>query len=109
MSAVSDDVRSTVRIHCRGKTLRAALELRQNYPAIPRETDWQAVYTVNISKKGCGFLHSQVLYPGEQFAMILWTGLRRTIEVAWCRRLDRNCFEVGSRFVDPLPASTAKE
>ncbi len=101
---VFDDIRSGVRICCRGHKKRAALELKQNYVTIPRKTEWQAVFTANISKKGCGILHSQPLYPGERFSLVLMTGLRRTIEIAWCRRLDKNCFEVGSRFVDAAEA-----
>ena len=38
-------------------------------PAFPRETGWQSVYTTNISKSGCGFFHSQLLYPGERFTL----------------------------------------
>jgi hypothetical protein len=97
---VIDEMRCSVRFYCRGKNHRAALEVRQNYPAVPRQNEWRAVYATNISKRGCGILHSEPLYPGERFGLVLLTGARRSIEVAWCRRVDKNCFEVGSRFVD---------
>jgi hypothetical protein len=107
--AVPDEIRGVVRVHCRGGNNRAAIQIRQNLPAFPRNTEWQAVYVTNISKKGCGFLYAQLMYPGERFTLILLTGVQRTIEVAWCRRIDRNCFEVGSRFAETEPVSPGKE
>ncbi len=108
-ATIVDDSRSGMRIHCRGNNNRAALEIRQNYPAIPRPHQWHAVYLSNVSTKGCGLFHGQVLYPGEVFNLVLLTGIRRTVEVAWCRRLDKHCYEVGARFADPSPALDAKE
>jgi hypothetical protein len=95
---VSDDVRSCIRIHCCGKSHRAAVELRQTLPAFPREAAWQSVYTTNISKNGCGFFHSQLLYPGERFTLVFLKGIQQVVEVAWCRRIDANCYAVGTRF-----------
>jgi hypothetical protein len=94
---IPDDVRSTVRIHCCGNN-RAALELRQTLPAIPRENAWNSIYMTNVSKNGCGFIHSQILYPSERFSVILLTGIKRFVEVVWCRRIDTYCYSVGSRF-----------
>ncbi len=108
-ATIVDDSRSGMRIHCRGNNNRAALEIRQNYPAIRRPLQWQAVYLANISKKGCGLLHSHVLYPGELFTLVLLTGIRRTVEITWCRRLDKHCYEVAHRFADPIPALDTKE
>jgi len=107
--AVSDDVRSCIRIHCCGKSHRAAMEVRQSLPGFPRETAWHSVYTTNISKKGCGFFHSELLYPGERFSLILLKGIQQAIEVAWCRRIDLNCFAVGSRFLASSPAPVTGE
>jgi hypothetical protein len=106
---VYDEVRSGARIYCRGIDNLAAIETRHHLPAFPRKAEWNAVYTTNISKKGCGFLHSEILYPGEQFALVLSPGIHRMIEIVWCRRIDKKCFEVGSRFVATLPTSAAKE
>lgn len=103
----SDDVRSSVRIHCCGKSHRAALELRQTLPAFPREATWQSVYTTNISKNGCGFFHSEILYPSERFSLILITGIQRHIEIVWCRRIDAHCFAVGSKFCTQPEAACA--
>ena len=91
-----DDVRRHRRMYCRGEKHRAALGLTQSLPALPRETAWHGVYTNDFSKQGCGFLHSAVLYPGERLRLVLLTGVERTIEVAWCRRLDKNCYAVGA-------------
>ncbi len=95
-----DDVRRHRRVHCRGENRRAALELRQSFPALPRETAWHSVYTSDFCRQGCGFLHSTILYPGERLRLILLTGVERAIEVAWCRRLDKNCYAIGAQFVD---------
>jgi hypothetical protein len=94
-----DDARRHRRIFCRGEKHRAALELRQTLPALPRPTEWHAVYTSDFSKNGCGFIHSTLLYPGERLRMVLLTGAQRRVEVAWCRRLDKNCYAVGGEFV----------
>jgi hypothetical protein len=101
---VAEDVRSSVRVHCSGNSHRAALGLRQTLPAFPRDTAWQSVFTTNISKSGCGFFHGEILYPSERFDLILLTGIQRWIEVVWCRRIDTNCFVVGSRFCNPSDA-----
>jgi hypothetical protein len=104
-----DDVRRHLRIYCRGEKHRAALELRQTLPALNRPTAWLSVYTGDFSKQGCGFLHSAILYPGERLRLILLTGVQRTIEVAWCRRLDKNCYAVGTRFIETESDPQAKE
>ena len=98
-----DDVRRHRRVHCRGEKYKAALEIRQSLPALSRETAWQAVYTNDFCKTGCSFLHSTPLYPGETLRMVLLTGVQRTIEVAWCRRLDKNCYAAGGEFVLESP------
>jgi hypothetical protein len=98
----SDDVRRHRRIYCRGEKHRAALELRQTIPTLPRRTVWQGVYTSDFSKSGCGFIHSDIVYPGERFRMVLLTGAQRLVEVAWCRRLDKQCYAAGAQFLrDP--------
>jgi hypothetical protein len=102
-----DDVRRYRRMYCRGEKHRAALEVRQSLPKLAREAAWYGVYTNDFSKLGCGFLHSAALYPGERLRVILLTGVERTIEVEWCRRLDKNCYAIGSQFIDAV-ATPAK-
>lgn len=96
---IPDDLRAGGRIYCRGKGHRAALECRQSLPALPRETRWCGVYTTNFSRTGCGFLHGEILYPGERMRLVLLTGVPRMVEVVRCRRLADECFEVGVRFI----------
>ena len=105
----SDDVRRHRRIYCRGEKHRAALGLRRSLPALARETAWQGVYTGDFSKQGCSFLHATILYPGERLRLILLTGATRTIEVAWCRRLDKNCYSIGGRFIETESAPAREE
>jgi hypothetical protein len=97
LPSIRDDIRSTARVHCAGNN-RAALELRQTLPAVPRENAWKSIYIANVSKNGCGFIHSQILYPSERFTVILLTGIKRLVEVVWCRRVDTHCYSVGSKF-----------
>ncbi len=66
---------------------------------LARESAWYGVYTNDFSKQGCSFLHNSLLYPGERLRLILLTGVERMIEVEWCRRLDKNCFAIGTRFI----------
>jgi hypothetical protein len=94
------DARVSCRVSCRGKIHRAALEYAQTFPVLPRLPAWHGVLTTDLSRHGCGFLHSEPLYPGERMQLVLLTGLRRTIEIAWCRRLDERCFAVGAKFIE---------
>jgi hypothetical protein len=76
---------------------------------LPRETGWQAVYTNDFSKQGCGLFTGEMLYPGERLRLLLLTGVERLIEVAWCRRLDRHCFAVGAEFVQSEPTPSCED
>ena len=104
-----DDARRHRRIYCRGEKHRAAIEVRQTLPLLPRETTWQSVYTSDFSRQGCGFIHSAILYPGEKVRMILLTGVERLVEVAWCRRLDKYCYAVGGGFAGSEPGPAEKD
>ena len=99
-TALRSDLRRYPRLICRGEEYRAALEYRQTMPALPREPGWHGVYVSSISRGGCGFLHSEPLYPGEQLGLILFNGSRHAIEILWCRRLGQRCFAVGSAFLE---------
>lgn len=96
----SDDVRRFRRLYCRGEKHRAALGIRQSLPMLVREIAWYSVYTNDFSKLGCSFFHGAMLYPGERLRLILLTGVERAIEVAWCRRLDKNCYAIGAQFIE---------
>lgn len=99
-----DDVRRYPRLLCGGPTQRGALEYRQTFPALVRQEGAAGVYIQDVSRGGCRFLHSELIYPGERLGIVLPAGLRRTIEVIWCRRLAERCFSVGARFAEPASA-----
>jgi hypothetical protein len=107
LAVPADDVRAHGRVLCRGERHRAALGLRQSLPALPREIAWHGVYTNDFSKLGCSLFHSETLYPGERLSLILLTGIEKSIEVAWCRRLDTNCYAIGAQFIASVPAPEA--
>ena len=93
----SDDVRRHRRMLLPGRKASRGAGAQAESARAARETAWQSVYTSDFSKQGCSFLHSAILYPGERLRLILLTGVERTIEVAWCRRLDKNCYAIGGR------------
>jgi hypothetical protein len=90
-------------VNWRGAGRRAALEYRQSLPGLPRNPGWFGVYMNDLSRKGCGFFHGEQLYPGERTRLVLPTGTDLPIEVRWCRRIDENCFQVGTQFVAGMP------
>lgn len=105
-SGAYDDVRQFQRFSCPGTGCQAALEYRQSLPALPREKAWFGVYITDLSRGGCGLLHSEPLYPGEQMRLRLVTGGLHGIEVMWCRQLDERCFAVGMQFVEIKAAAS---
>ncbi len=88
--------RGFVRQHCR--TI-AALQYRHSFPHLLRPSAWCRVYTINISRNGLMFYHSDQLFPKEQALIILPTGKARVIEIARCRWIREHCFEIGARFI----------
>ncbi len=94
-----DDLRSSPRFYCQGKSHVGAIEYRQSLPAIARTSAWHRVYTVDISRGGIGLLHSEQLFPGEQVRLLLANNKSFTIEIVWCRRLGEKCYRLGAQFV----------
>lgn len=80
----------------------AALEHRQTFPALPRPNVWHKVFTKCVSRGGISFLHSEPLFPRERMQILLPARGTSTIEVVWCARIERRCFQVGARFVERL-------
>ena len=101
-----DDGRQQRRLRCGSIYYRAAMRCAQSLPAIAREAHWYVVYITDIAKCGCGFLHFEQLYPGERCELVLGNGIRVAAEVRWCRRIDENCFAVGSEFIDAQSGAT---
>jgi hypothetical protein len=55
-------------------------------------------YTKDISRKGIGLLSPIQLLPLERVELLLPNGSTLHLEVARCRRVDKNCFDCGARF-----------
>ena len=55
-------------------------------------------YTKDISRKGIGLLSPIPLLPLERVDLILPNGSTLYLEMARCRRVDKNCFDCGARF-----------
>ncbi len=87
------------RFHCRGEKKRAGLQYQSTLPALPRENSWHNVYLNNISRGGLSFLHSEALYPREQMQMLLPNGKMVSVEIVYCRRVDRRCYDLGAHIV----------
>ena len=81
----------------------AILDVAKSLPHIERKTDRCAVYTVDISRGGFAFLHTQQLFPSERCR--LWLPTQSIIlEVCRCRRYNERCYLIGAR---PLKESEA--
>ena len=76
---------------------KAVLQLETSLPAVPRKTEYVAVYSRDLSKSGVGFLHSEQLYPGEKCHLLLPTHTM-PIDVMSCRKLNTHCYLVGACF-----------
>ncbi len=93
-----EDHRRYARLICRGPQLRAALKYATTFSALPRSADWHGVYTLDVSRGGCGFLHSEPLFPGERMEIVLFGGMQHDIKIVRCVRWEDHCFAVGARF-----------
>jgi hypothetical protein len=79
--------RSYHRFYFRGKGL------------LVRRRETLGVYTTDLSRKGLGLLSPIQLFPMERVKLQLSDGRECQLEIVRCRRLDRDCYECGSRFV----------
>jgi hypothetical protein len=95
------------------------------YPIKPGEAEPQqcTILTRDLSRGGISFLHIGQLFPGQRLDVVLNDGVKRAVEVQWCRRLRDRCYLGGCRFIKaedeqpveppadaapvPPPASTA--
>jgi hypothetical protein len=97
------------RFHCRGERKRAGLQYQSTLPALARDAAWHNVYLNNISRGGVSFFHSEPLYPREQMQMLLPNGKLVCIEVVYCRRMDRRCYDLGAQIVSGDAGSEGSE
>jgi hypothetical protein len=96
LPSIENDRRRFVRFAC---CARGVLDCQPTLPAIPRECGRYLVLVKNISRSGVCFLHEHQLLPCERCQLWVEGQIRRSIEVARCRRLREGCYEVGARFV----------
>ena len=88
--------------------VRAGLLYRTTFPVLPRSEGWHPIFIKDVSRSGAAFIHSEQLYPLERIRILmiddrssrlLRNECLRTIEVVRCKRVENNCFEIGSCFV----------
>lgn len=60
----------------------------------------------DLSRGGMNLIHSEQVYPGQRIDVMLTDGSLRRLEVAWCRRLDNQCYTFGCRFIKSAEAPT---
>lgn len=58
-----------------------------------------SLLTRDLSRGGINLIHTDQLYPGQRIDLTLLDGVRRIVEVCWCRRLAHRCYSVGCKFV----------
>lgn len=101
-----DDRRRFARIVCRVPQIGAALQYATTFPSLPRPSAWHRVFLADVSRGGCGFLHSEPLYPGERMEILFAAGAQNSIEIVRCVRVDDRRFRIGAIFM--LPSACAR-
>ena len=91
----ANDRRRFPRFHYR---VRAVFQSRQTFPALSCSGELCIVYTTQISRGGMAFMHYEQLFPRQRFFIYFSGGMRKELEVVWCRRCNDKCYEVGARF-----------
>ncbi len=100
-----DDRRQYIRHHFNG---RGVLEYDETFSSIPREHTIAKVVTLDISRSGIAFLHSDQLFPGERVSLWLPLG-KRSFVVERCVEHNDSCFEIGAAIADIGPEASAIE
>jgi hypothetical protein len=59
------------------------------------------VLTLEFSKCGLGFLHSEQLFPGELIEVCLPDKSPQIAEITGCRKLGQRCYRIGARLREP--------
>ncbi len=100
-----DDSRQYNRHHFNG---RGVLEYDETSSPIPREHTIAKVVTLDISRSGIAFLHSEQLFPGERVSLWLPIG-KRSYVVVRCVEHNDSCFEIGAVVADNGPEASTTE
>lgn len=102
--SVYDDARRFPRFYYRSEvpaTIYPLAEVEQASPIVC------TLLTRDLSRGGINVLHTSQLFPGQRIDLTLADGVRRSVEVVWCRRLATRCWSVGCRFIRPDTEGTA--
>lgn len=70
----------------------------QAWAAVERPAGPLGIYTRDFSQRGCGLLAPVEIYPEEVIRVVLPT-FWMTLQVVRCRRVNGNCYDVGSALV----------
>ena len=96
LPSTPDDTRRFVR---RASNLQAHLQIVAAWQ-LPADAERSFIVPVtNISRSGACFLHHTQFYPDDR-VVLDFGSLRRIYEVARCRRLANECFEIGAQVLD---------
>ena len=96
LPSTPDDTRRFVR---RASNLQAQLEIVLAWQ-LPEDAERRFIVPVtNISRAGACFLHHMQLYPDDRIVLDFGS-LRRIYQVARCRRLANECFEIGAQVLE---------
>jgi hypothetical protein len=74
-----------------------AMQYQQTFPSLQRPIIWCRIRTIDISKNGIGFYHSEQLFPKEHVKIILQDGNVYQLEIARCKKIQDNCFKIGAK------------
>jgi len=89
-----DEARRYPRFYYRAR-VQAVVHPFRGAPQPPVEC---SLLTRDLSRGGLNLIHTEQLYPGQRIDLVLLDGVRRTVEVCWCRRLAHRCYSVGCKF-----------
>lgn len=104
MPTAWDEARRFPRFYYRAR-VQAVVHPFRGAPLPPVEC---CLLTRDLSRGGMNLIHTEQLYPGQRIDLVLLDGVRRTVEVCWCRRLAHRCYSVGCKFAR-LDASPTAE
>jgi len=57
-------------------------------------------YSLNLSRSGIAFLHSQQVYPKQSLCLCFPDGTFIEATIVFCRRVNDNCYECGAEFAE---------
>jgi hypothetical protein len=77
----------------------AALECLPSFPALTRSPEPRNVLLIDLSRGGLRFFCGDQLFPGEHVRVTIANMKTYAMQVAWCRRVDVACYQIGAKFV----------